>query len=132
MATHPPQPNQIPNFPSGELCYLFRKKITPSDMQTGLILIRKSNDYLRNLPQAMRDQVNSFGLATMCYTPICNLHVEISSGPIVNNNFRVKKSGWIIVADRNGFAAEDVIDCWALYETGEGGGRLSLLIQKVI
>ena len=72
MATGPPQPNQIPNFPSGELHFLFRKKITRSDMQPGLILIRESNEYLRSLPQAMRDQINAFGLATMCYTPFCN------------------------------------------------------------
>ena len=72
MATGPPQPNQIPNFPYGELHYLFRKKITRSDMQTGLILIRESNEYFRSLPQAMRDQINAFGLATMCYTPVCN------------------------------------------------------------
>lgn len=75
--------------------YLFRKKITRSDMQTGLILIRESNEYLRSLPQAMRDQFNAFGLATMCYTPVCNLYVEINYGPIANNNFRVKKRGWI-------------------------------------
>ena len=112
MATGPPQPNQIPNFPSGELHFLFRKKITRSDMQTGLILIRESNEYLRSLPQAMRDQFNAFGLATMCYTPVCNLYVEINYGPIANNNFRVKKRGWMVIAARNGFNVEDEIDYW--------------------
>lgn len=129
MATGPPQPNQIPNFPSGELHYLFRKKITRSDMQTGLILIRESNEYLRSLPQTMRDQINAFGLATMCYTPVCNLYVEVGSGPIANNNFRVKKRGWMVIAARNWFNVEDEIDCWALHEAG--AGKLSLLIQKV-
>lgn len=85
MATGPPQPNQIPNFPSGELHFLFRKKITRSDMQTGLILIRESNEYLRSLPQAMRDQINAFGLATMCYTPVCNYGLG-----------QVERMGWTI------------------------------------
>ena len=85
MATGPPQPNQIPNFPSGELHFLFRKKITRSDMQTGLILIRESNEYLRSLPQAMRDQINAFGLATMCYTPACNYGLG-----------QVERMGWTI------------------------------------
>ena len=85
MATGPPQPNQIPNFPSGELHFLFRKKITRSDMQTGLILIRESNEYLRSLPQAMRDQINAFGLATMCYTPVCNYRLG-----------QVERMGWTI------------------------------------
>ena len=85
MATGPPQPNQIPNFPSGELHFLFRKKITRSDMQTGLILIRESNEYLRSLPQAMRDQINAFGLATMCYTPVCNYGLD-----------QVERMGWTI------------------------------------
>ena len=85
MATGPPQPNQIPNFPSGELHFLFRKKITRSDMQTGLILIRESNEYLRSLPQAMRDQINAFGLATMCYTPVYNYGLG-----------QVERMGWTI------------------------------------
>ena len=105
------------------------KKITRSDMQTGLLLIQESNEYLRSLPQAMRDQINAFGLATMCYTPVCNFYVEIGSGPIANNNFRVKKRGWMVIAARNGFNVEDEIDCWALHEAG--AGKLNLLIQKV-
>ena len=65
----------------------------------------------------------------LCVTPVCNLYVEIGSGPIANNNFRVKKRGWMVIAARNGFNVEDEIDCWALHEAG--AGKLSLLIQKV-
>ncbi|XP_048135112.1 uncharacterized protein LOC125315100 [Rhodamnia argentea] len=132
MADAPiPQPDKILNYPqNGELEFLFRKKLTSSDMRTGLILTSYSNYYLRHLPRPLLDVITGDGLTVWCYTPAIH-----HSGAVLKGHttyFRFKKTGWEQISAANGFLTEQEIDCWSLYDAEDGPhGNLRFLIQSV-
>ncbi|KAL3731943.1 hypothetical protein ACJRO7_028754 [Eucalyptus globulus] len=128
-----PQPDKILNYPqNGELKYLFRKKLTGSDVKRGLALTAYSNYHLRNLPRPLLDVIARDGLMVWCYTPAVH-----HSGIVLKDNpdmtsFRFQKSAWDEIVVANRFHVGQEIDCWCLYDAEDGlHGNLRFLIQPV-
>ncbi|KAI3423038.1 RING-type domain-containing protein [Psidium guajava] len=128
----PPQPDKILNYPqNGKLTFLFRKKLTKSDLRMGLVLTQFSTDHLRSLPRPLLDAITGDGLTVWCYTPAIHQDVVLRSYPDVSG-FRFKKPGWYRIAEANRLPVGEQIDCWALYDAEDGPhGNLSFLIQPV-
>ncbi|KAJ0079017.1 hypothetical protein Patl1_22609 [Pistacia atlantica] len=121
-----PLPNQIRDYPkSGELEHIFRKKLTQTDTQRGLLFTGESNTFFMNtLPQSMRNELSREGsiLATL-YTPkVSKCKVPMRSRrQDTLGNFMLWKTGWVEILEENGYKSGDVIDCWCVYSSPEEG-----------
>ncbi|KAL3731942.1 hypothetical protein ACJRO7_028753 [Eucalyptus globulus] len=129
-----PQPDKILDYPqNGELVYLFRKELTGSDVERGLILTELSNFHLRNLPRPLLDAIAGDGLIVWCSTPaIHHSGIVLRNNPDMTRYFRFRKLGWDQIVAENRFLVGQEIDCWYLYDAEDGThGKLSFLIRPV-
>ncbi|XP_048135111.1 uncharacterized protein LOC125315099 [Rhodamnia argentea] len=128
-----PQPDRILNYPqNGELKYLFRKKLTISDLAMGLILTRMPTNFLIGVSRGVLDAIMKDGLMVRCYTPAIHHHVVLTFDGH-EASFRFQRSGgWDEIAEVNRFGIGHQIDCWSLYDAEDGPhGKLGFLVQRV-
>ncbi|KAK9292843.1 hypothetical protein L1049_020823 [Liquidambar formosana] len=129
-----PQPNRI-NYPDdGELTYLFHKKLTKSDMEGGLLLVKQSTNYLNSLPlsNTMRGSFSAGGLPSQLYAPNYSAPVLIKGNVGRSSSFKLDYGSWQNIALQNGFRRGHEIDCWALYRNGGGQPLVNKLVLMVV
>ncbi|KAK9265918.1 hypothetical protein L1049_012597 [Liquidambar formosana] len=129
-----PQPNRI-NYPDdGELTYLFHKKLTKSDMEGGLLLVKQSTNYLNSLPlsNTMRGSFSAGGLPSQLYAPNYSAPVLIKGNVGRSSSFKLDYGSWQNIALQNGFRRDHEIDCWALYRSGGGQPLVNKLVLMVV
>jgi hypothetical protein len=125
MADPEPQLNLFENHPKdGEFHYLFRKKLTHSDLWLGLILVgKRSKEHLLELKNS--------SASVKLYTPASgNTSVSFQRHGR-QSTVQLSKVGWTEIATSNGFVEDDEIDCWCVYHDEDGQRRTSLLVQKI-
>ncbi|KAJ6775514.1 hypothetical protein OIU79_018641 [Salix purpurea] len=125
MADPEPRLNLIESYPKdGEFHYLFRKKLTHSDLMLGLILVgKRSREHLLEL------KISS--ASVKLYSP-ASANTSVSFQRHGREQIvQLSKIGWAQIATRNGFAVDDEIDCWCVYHDEDGQRRTSLLVQGI-
>ncbi|KAF9681592.1 hypothetical protein SADUNF_Sadunf05G0017600 [Salix dunnii] len=108
MADPEPRLNLYESYPKdGELHYLFRKKLTHSDLWLGLLLVgKRSREHLLELKMS--------SASVKIYTPASANNSVSFQRHGRESTVQLSKIGWTEIATSNGFVEDDEIDCWRI------------------
>ncbi|XP_050235243.1 uncharacterized protein LOC130014533 [Mercurialis annua] len=109
-----PQPIYVQGYdPTGEMTYLFRKKLTMSDFKEGLIMVKNAVHFLDGYKNT--DMWPSFveGFPIRLYTRQYPVVAQLRYYE-VKDRYSLNGKSFRDVAELNGFVQGMEIDCWAV------------------